>query len=60
MFLGVDQDADALMSEAVNAFYLSDTIGQMALAGVAVANQWNLVNGETPVERAVHEAALGA
>ncbi|HWC68132.1 MAG TPA: hypothetical protein VG478_08710 [Acidimicrobiales bacterium] len=33
------------MTTAVNAFYLADTIGQMARNGVQIANQWNLVNG---------------
>ena len=33
------------MTQAVNAFYLAETIGQMATNGVTIANQWNLANG---------------
>ena len=40
-----DADRDALMSSALDALYLADTVGQMAVAGVAIANQWNLANG---------------
>jgi hypothetical protein len=41
----IDSDDAHLMTTALNAFYLADTIGQMALNGVAISNQWNLVNG---------------
>ena len=41
-----DQDADALMTKGVNALYVADTIGQMAVNGVRLANQWNLINGK--------------
>jgi hypothetical protein len=41
-------DTEALMAEAVNMLYLADTIGQMAVNGVSIANQWNLANGRTP------------
>jgi len=40
-----DEDDDALMTRGLNALYLADTIGQMALHGVAVANHWNFANG---------------
>lgn len=40
-----DVDDEALMTKAVNALYVADTIGQMASSGVAIANQWNLING---------------
>jgi hypothetical protein len=40
-----DVDAGALMTKAVSALYIADTIGQMALAGVSIANQWCLVGG---------------
>ncbi|MET0908779.1 MAG: alpha-L-arabinofuranosidase, partial [Ilumatobacteraceae bacterium] len=40
-------DTDRSMTQALNALYLADTIGQLALSGVAVANQWNLANGTT-------------
>jgi alpha-L-arabinofuranosidase len=38
-------DELGMMAEAVNAFYIADTIGQMAVNGASMANQWNLVNG---------------
>jgi hypothetical protein len=41
----IDGDDDRLMTTAVNGFYLAETIGQMAINGVAIANQWNLANG---------------
>jgi hypothetical protein len=37
-------DPAGKMSQAVNALYIADYIGQMAQAGVTIANQWNLVN----------------
>ena len=40
-----DDDDEQLMTQAVNAFYLAETIGQMAANGVTIANQWNLANG---------------
>jgi hypothetical protein len=40
-----EQDTQQLMSRAVNALFLADTIGQMALQGIPIANQWNLANG---------------
>jgi hypothetical protein len=44
---GVYGDQDGTMAEAVNAFYTADTLGQMALHGVTMANHWVLVNGVT-------------
>ena len=41
----LDGDDEQLMTRAVNAFYLAETIGQMATSGVTIANQWNLANG---------------
>jgi hypothetical protein len=41
----IDGDPKQLMTTALNAFYLSDTIGQMATNSVTIANQWNLANG---------------
>jgi len=40
-----DADTDQMMTRAANALFLADTIGQMAERGVAMANQWNVVNG---------------
>jgi hypothetical protein len=40
-----DGDERARMNQAVNAFYLTDTIGRLAAAGVPIANQWNVMNG---------------
>ena len=40
-----DGDDERLMTQALNAFYLAETIGQMAMNGVSLANQWNLANG---------------
>jgi len=42
-----DGDTEGMMAEAISAFYIADTIGQMALNGAGIANQWNLVNGMT-------------
>jgi hypothetical protein len=47
MFAFQDGDTDGLMSKAISAFYIADTIGQMAGQGVTIANQWNLLNGAT-------------
>ena len=41
----IDGDDERLMTTALNAFYLTETIGEMAANGVAMANQWNLANG---------------
>ena len=44
---GVYGDEDGTMAEAVNVFYTADSLGQMALHGVSMANHWVLVNGVT-------------
>jgi len=41
----IDGDDERLMTTAVNAFYLAETIGQLAINGVTIAGQWNLANG---------------
>jgi hypothetical protein len=41
----IDNDDEQLMTQAVNAFYLAETIGQMAVHGVTIADQWNFANG---------------
>ena len=40
-----DGDDERLMTTALNAFYLAETIGEMATNGVTIANQWNMANG---------------
>lgn len=40
-----DGDGQRLMTQARNALYIADSIGQMASNGVAMANHWNLANG---------------
>ncbi|MEO5725292.1 MAG: alpha-L-arabinofuranosidase, partial [Ilumatobacteraceae bacterium] len=40
-----DDDPGQLMTKATNALFLADMIGQMAVHGVVIANQWNLLNG---------------
>ena len=40
-------DTEHTMTQAMNALYLADTIGQLASGGVSIANQWNLANGTT-------------
>jgi hypothetical protein len=41
----IDADKDAKLNRAVNALYVADMIGQMAVSGVRIANQWNFGNG---------------
>lgn len=41
-----DGDGGQLMRRAVNLFYTVDTIGQLAESGVAIANHWDLMNGQ--------------
>ncbi len=41
----LELDNGQFMTRSANALFLADMIGQMANAGVAMANQWNLVNG---------------
>lgn len=45
LFSGQDNDNQQLMTRAVNALYIADTIGQMIQQGVVMANQWALANG---------------
>lgn len=40
-----DRDTQRYMTQAVNALFLADTIGQMATHGISIANQWDLANG---------------
>ena len=35
-----------MMKQAANMLFMADTVGQMLQGGVAMANQWDLVNGE--------------
>lgn len=37
-----DADVDALMSRALNLFFLADSIGEMAVSGVEMAAQWDM------------------
>jgi alpha-L-arabinofuranosidase len=41
----IDADTGAKLTQAVNALYVADLIGQMAASGVRIANQWNFGNG---------------
>jgi hypothetical protein len=41
----LEGDTEAKMTTAMNALYIADTIGQLAVGGVRIANQWNLANG---------------
>ena len=50
MFFFADGDKTAMMSSAIDAIYMADTIGQMARNGVQMANQWNIVNGTNSTE----------
>jgi hypothetical protein len=43
-----DADTEAVMATQANALYLAATLGEMAAAGVDLAAQWNLANGEAP------------
>jgi hypothetical protein len=40
-------DTEQTMTKAMNALFVADTIGQLAVSGVGIANQWNLANGTT-------------
>lgn len=41
-----DLDNDQIMNQATNALFIADMIGQMAINGVTIANQWALANGK--------------
>lgn len=45
LFAFQDLDEHQLMTQAVNALFLADSIGQMAQNGIAIANQYDLANG---------------
>jgi hypothetical protein len=40
-------DTDQSMTRVMNALFIADTIGQLIVTDVAIANQWNLANGTT-------------
>ena len=40
-----EADQDQLMTRAVGMLFTAETIGQLALSGVSMANHWNLANG---------------
>ncbi len=40
-----NNDSEQLMTRAVNMLFMADSIGQMAVQGFAMANQWDLANG---------------
>jgi hypothetical protein len=44
----IDNDTEAQLTHVTTALYVADTIGQMATAGVQIANQWNFANGAAP------------
>ncbi len=46
LFAFQEADSDDLMSKAINAFYLADSLGQMMQNGYAFANQWDLAHGD--------------
>jgi alpha-L-arabinofuranosidase len=39
-------DNEQLMTRAANALFVADMVGQMAVNGVTMANQWDLANGK--------------
>ncbi|MEZ4862362.1 MAG: hypothetical protein R3C14_13685 [Caldilineaceae bacterium] len=45
LFSVQDKDNQQLMTRAVDALYIADTIGQLIQQGVVIANQWDLANG---------------
>lgn len=45
LFSAQDQDTGQWLTRMVNALFVADTIGQMAVHGVSMANQWALANG---------------
>jgi len=46
LFSVQDRDNGQWMTQAVNMLYVADSIGQMMDHGFAMANQWNLINGQ--------------
>jgi len=45
LFSVQDQDIGQLMTRALDALFVADSIGQMIQQGFTLANQWDLVNG---------------
>ncbi len=45
LFATQENDNQQLMTRAVGALYIADTLGQMIQQGVVMANQWGLANG---------------
>jgi len=46
LFSVQDEDDGRWMTQAVNMLYMADSVGQMMDHGFAMANQWNLSNGQ--------------
>ncbi|MEJ2749983.1 MAG: alpha-L-arabinofuranosidase, partial [Anaerolineae bacterium] len=46
LFAVEDKDTGQWMTQAVNMLFMADTIGQMMGNGFAIANQWDLANGQ--------------
>lgn len=46
LFAVQDNDTGQWMTQAVNMLFMADTIGQMMENEFAIANQWNLANGQ--------------
>jgi hypothetical protein len=46
LFAVQEQDNRQIMKQAANMLFMADSIGQMLQNGFAMANQWNLANGE--------------
>ena len=42
-------DTDQTMTRAMNAFYLADSLGELAVGEVEIATWWNLANGVTGI-----------
>lgn len=40
-------DTEHTLTTAMNAFFVADSIGQLIVGNVTIANQWNLANGTT-------------
>jgi hypothetical protein len=40
-------DTEQTMTQAMNALFIADSIGQLAVNGASIANQWNIANGTT-------------
>ena len=45
LFTVQDQDNEQLMTRAINALFMADTLGKMVEHGFGIANQWGLANG---------------